>query len=189
MSSMTRIRTALAVLLLAGCQAAPAPGSAAAAGSRPAAAAGQIKLRASYEAARPAARRLQTAVSELTAASLHHVDVKLSVQDGATEQPIGQTTLNQGEFEDEITFGNLKNDRTYYARAYAFTDSAGTDKVSLDAQSFKSIVVGQDDAPTLETLVVTLKAVAFSGTATSAGVTIGPGIIQHTGNESVSLGK
>ncbi len=186
------LRTALAASLLAGCQAtpAPAPAAVAAAPARAAATAGaQIRLRPRYEAAGPARRRLAAAVTELTAASLDHVVVRLSVDDGGTEQPIGATTLNQGEFADDITFGNLKNDRTYYARAYAYAlVNTVLTQVSIDAESFKTIVVGLDDAPTLQTLVVKLMPVAFSGQATSSGVNIGTGTIQHQGSESVSLG-
>ncbi len=175
------------LLALAGCNAAPR-GLAVSVAQAPvnAKASGVVRVTPSFKDG--GVRKLLADVVPHTQASINHLVIALrTVTAGPTETLVAQTDLVAADLLDPVTFTNLKNDTTYRVRAFAYKTADTSQKISVDATSFVDIVVGTDDAPALANLVVTLTDVTFAGSTTSDGLTITPGNLAHSGNETVSV--
>lgn len=176
-------------LVLAGCQAvpvAPAPASVAPApAERPAT--GVARVTPSFRDG--AVRRLLTAYTAYTQASINHMQVKLfTVTAGPTETQVGSTVdVAAADLTKTITFGNLAHNTDYRIRAYAYLTAGTTTPISDDATSYVDVSVATDDAPALGNLVVSLIDQTFSGSTTSDGLTVNNGAIVHSGNETITV--
>jgi hypothetical protein len=135
-------------------------------------------------------RRLLAEVSELGEADIHHLQVTLLRVDGqGAETSKGDVDVPNAQLQSAITFGNLAHNTTYWVLAEAYnaaTESAAT-KISVDADSRTKIEVLTDDQLQAGSLKVQLVPVEFSGEATSSGLTINGGQLEHTGSETVTL--
>lgn len=108
----------------------------------------------------------KTAVNVYTAASIHHLVIKLF--QGATE--VAAKTIAGSDLNKAVTFSNLRANTSYRVRCYAYL--ADNTPISKDATSWVDIVTETNDAPLIAPLPVFLSDILFNG--------VGTGTIQVT---------
>ncbi len=118
--------------------------------------------------------RAQAVVPQIDVTSVNHLVIELNRVTAQGEEPVltpdgGRVAadLARTELSSSITFAHLARNTTYRIRAYAYRD-AGTDPgdlISVSAESYVDVAVGDDDMPALSPLTVKLTATPFAATA------------------------
>ncbi|HEY9857646.1 MAG TPA: hypothetical protein V6D05_18010 [Stenomitos sp.] len=193
MKNVSRAALLAASLMMTGCTGATLPASLMPAVTN-AAATGKLVLTPQIVSGGYA---VSSVVTPNTVQSINHLVVKLFVVGQASESPATDATglpiqadVVRAELGNPITFTALHPNTSYRARAYAYR-AAGTnpaDLISTLEGSYVDVNVTNDDQPTMQQLKVTLTDVAFSGTATSSGVTVINGGYSPVAPESLDIG-
>ena len=118
--------------------------------------------------------RAQAVVPQIDVTSVNHLVLALNRVTAQGEEPVltpgggpVAADLTRTELNNAITFAHLVRNTTYRIRAYAYRN-AGTDPsdlISVTAESYVDVVVGDDDRPALSPLTVKLIATPFAATA------------------------
>lgn len=175
-------------LLLGGCSDPLALRSAA-----PTAVAGRATLVLTPEFRATARPRTQTVVPHLTPEDVDHVRVQLmrvSVnREDAVRNEEGPLTIRieRSQRDRPVVLSRLHPHTHYRVRAWAYKapDEVEENLISLD--SYVDVLVGDDDRPTVSSLLVQLKDVAFNGKASIPAFDIRSGGYVPDGVEAVGL--
>lgn len=172
---MKKVISSLGVLmLLAGCQSAPA---------------GTLLGNASVTV-RPrivvAERSTQAVLTPYTDASIHHLTLKLFRMSGGTENEMASMDIAGPIGIKTVTFGNLAHTTNYRIRAVAYATAGKGSPISVDASSLLNFNVGIDDAITIPAVPVQLRYVTFSGSTGANNISVSPGTLIHAGNETIN---
>ncbi|MBO9542523.1 hypothetical protein J7643_18200 [bacterium] len=118
--------------------------------------------------------RAQAVVPQVDVTSVNHLVLALNRVTPGGETPVLSTggvpvtaDLSRAELSNPITFEHLTRNTTYRIRAYAYR-GAGTDPsdlISVTAESYVDVAVGDDDRPALSPLTVKLTATPFAASA------------------------
>ena len=98
----------------------------------------------------------------MTVSDIQHLTIKLMTLDVGNETEVQATDLtDSAQFKAPVRFSNLRANTTYRVRAFAY----GTGEVLLSepAQSFVDVSVGNNDAPGMANLKMTLIDTPFAG--------------------------
>lgn len=178
---------AATALLLAACQAAPAPVPPVAAVE--AAGTASIVLTTALRSA--STRQLLANVPVWQQSDINHLDITLYTVAGAVETPVGATnstiTIPGASIGSQITFSNLKDNRTYRARAEAYSTAGTGSPISVPNASYVDIqVVIDPTAPVISgPLVVDLIDKPFAAGG-SVAISVPDGDYDYTGAADVA---
>ncbi|MBO9541239.1 hypothetical protein J7643_11680 [bacterium] len=164
------------LMLLPACHAAPAAPAGSPAGNA------SVTVRPQVIAGE---RTTQAVVSPYTAASIHHLTLKLYKFQGGTETEKASKDIVGPIDSQSVTFGNLSYDSYYRIRAYAYATDGTSAPISVDAESMLDFDVADNNAITLPPVPVQLKNVMFSGTGNATGLEVLPGYLGHSGSETI----
>lgn len=115
---------------------------------------------------------------------INHLTIKLLT---SSEQDLGiSKDIPNADLGKTVVFSNLKDNRTYRIRAYAYLTSGTTQCISNDAGSYVDVTVGTDNQPALTALKVKLIDKGFNGIGTSS-LAVTPGGYSYAGTESFDV--
>lgn len=126
------------------------------------------------------AYKSQAVVNLYTSANVNHLILKLL--DGATEK--ASKTISNANLAQPVTFSNLKNNKTYTVKAYAYLTADESTQISVDASSSMTITVGTDNAVNVGTIPVKLADSVFNGTGTNS-IAISEGVYTYPAAENM----
>lgn len=135
-------------------------------------------------------RITQGVVTPYTAASINHLSLHVYRLDGNQEIPLMdgtipiQVDIPKANLDKPILIEKLFMNTTYRIRAYAYLDEGTLNLISLDGSSSVDVRLESDDRPTMATLSVQLKDIAFDGQATTS-LTIASGSVLPAGTPSI----
>lgn len=141
--------------------------------------------------------RSQALVAPWTPDEVVHVEIRLlTLQAAGTESPAllqGQPVvhdLSRASLEAPFTLSGLAPHASYRLRARAFKaqGTATADMISDESRSFVDVSLLADDRPTVATLSISLRDVAFDGQGTVPLLELRPGLLAPVGSESLQLG-
>lgn len=130
----------------------------------------------------------KTLVPNYTQSSIEHLILRVYSFDGS-EHDLGlEKRIPNAQLNNSIVFSNLKANRTYRIKAFAYATTDETQLISTeDANSYTDVTLTNDDRPTLANLRIKLIDRDFNGQATASGIVVTPGQYQYSGAESTFI--